>query len=590
MKRLVLITALFFVAALGLTNATGLETIMLNGSQFYHTWNEGSISNNSWINYSLSQYATTEGNYPEQAAWRLTQYQFEYGVAFLNENGTIDEQTRGLWPAFKTYGYSDNSTYWRTEANYSWGQRVLSMQDSQQANDDLINTTISFTGNINLQKDYWLAVKFYNYTLFNLVNYGNGTAMYSGNATGNWNATNWTGVTISNGSWGWQFMTDNETKNALVVQNNSIYLAWLVGKHLNGRKEISYQRIDVDVCTQSCGSGDGIILELNQLDGNAGGQCGYGLVNNSWSMRWTDTLGTCSLGQFCRLNLKATQPYGTKQTSTINYTDGQNNWIICNLQSEGLANGGCILEGYYKAKTNGVPTKSAWYYFNTTQISRYNMGLNIPAVTATLTQSDGTVPGSPTSGETPAGFDGSNATIELLINGVPVANNSINTVYTTNGSLTYANVTFQFNYNKSAGYPVGSLGEVNNSCLWLNRTTGRNCTDLPDNFGGTHSITYIDLNNTARYQVCTVVNNTNRATGTGQKGINQTCYNLAFTILPTPTPANQITSYTPAIDYGEEIEEEGTKPNYFMIGFVITCLIGFAWATLRPKSAPRYSP
>jgi hypothetical protein len=566
---------LITLITINLTCAISLETTTINGSIFYIAQNNGTISNASYINYTLGDYATTEGRNDMLAAQRLQYYQFFAGLARFNGNNLVLITDNGM-ARFNSYAFSDNQSYWRTEANRSFGTYSISVQDWQNESDDYITEDISFKGNLSLTFDIWMLRGITNITEFDSLSYSNGTNGFYRQLNGSLNYVNVTSFTVfrSSDGWGWTFQLNDQYENRLILVNKTIYFLSKLGKILTGTKTVSYKMIDVTACdTNICDILDTISIQIEQLDADAGGQCGYysGAVNNSWRVKWSDLLGTCSLSSAdCRIGISHRDYY--EKTSAYRMTNssrsistGGSSWFTCNLESEGLANGGCTV-GIMASLVK--PVKNTWYYFNSTSVGRYR-GLFSHAVRGqfyTLTQGLGKIAYGAEEYPTFADTVAPNVSFDTIIN------NTVNNFITTNGSLAWVNVTATFRCSDS--------GLCNNSMLYTNITGSLarvKINPLVNFWGGSDSYTMLNLSKGKMYRVCAIMNDTN-GNSNSTTGAPKMCWQFAVNIIPIPTPKPPVEQNIDVINASQR-----SSDFWWVVAILIAMFIYWWWDNHNTK-------
>lgn len=520
-KLLVVFGWLLFFAALP-HGQVSLETRNLNGSVYYVAHNGGRISNTSYANYTQGQFATTEGQGDAEALSRMSQYSFAYVLATLNSNQTINKLFETDWSAFVTGGVSDNSTYWKTWAGRQWNADKVNFTDEQQRDDDYILETLSFDGNENFPRDVYLAVRF-NSTYFDSVTWSNDSGISNClmNSTVPCIASNWTYLALSrqDNGWGWEFHNVSERGRLLVVYNNSAWVLWSIGRRVNGHVEVQYFKIDANPCQINCQPGDSATITYSDTGfGNV--QCGYGLNNATAELSWTDTSGTCGLA-FCAMGPMITNPYNRTAGAVISPSGEWNDspsantsWVTCVMDGPQASN--CTYSIHDIAAVD-LPTKNYLYDFYLTEVGRNNIALFSHTIKGCFFTDGGEFAQACIAATTPNVVPGSDSTAPNV--SINFMNASNNTIYSTNGSLRYANWTPVFGFSDT--------GLVNNSCFLFSNWSGAwTCKDEPDFWRGSNSSTVL-VNTSVWYRLMVRVNDT-------FKNSNLTIYTVAFNIIPAP--------------------------------------------------------
>ena len=149
----------FLLLLLPLNQALTFETKSINGSLWYAANNNGTISSYVWLNASSgnAQMATTQTNSSRELIAHSNWTTFHYGFARWNGAlGRFVGQGSDDLSEFTTYGFTDNATYWRTEANGTrdvGGRSLTSRLKHYQGNyDDFVNETweLSYSTNLTL--------------------------------------------------------------------------------------------------------------------------------------------------------------------------------------------------------------------------------------------------------------------------------------------------------------------------------------------------------------------------------------------------------------------------------------------------------
>jgi hypothetical protein len=184
------------------------------------------------------------------------------------------------------------------------------------------------------------------------------------------------------------------------------------------------------------------------------------------------------------------------------------------------------------------------------------------------------------------------SSITCTLNGQAITNNSQNTITTTNGSLTWANLTVNCTFGNPAT-PFGGIGLINNSYISLNRSgwgTGKNITDLVDEYYGKQGITYLTVNSTTAFSICAGFNGTARIASTGAdtnwSSTTPWCYIITnLNIVPVPTPGGTINPTIPAYyPMQQDEEDEATKTFPFIILIAIPALLVLLTANYQNNS------
>ncbi|MFH1106944.1 MAG: hypothetical protein V1787_03535 [Candidatus Micrarchaeota archaeon] len=527
-----------------------METSSYNGSVFYHAWNDGTISNQTWLNASSgnAQLATTEGQGIEEAVQRMGYYKFRYGLAVIN-GMNITSLTVDDFQGFNTYTFSDNASYWRMESNRSivlgGKTHTLRFKHSQQATDDLISLTIELntTGAYNAPQDVWLAVALANLTEFNLVDYvGTDGRVHSASPNDSLAIYNWTQVKVVRwpDGWGWRFDAILSQlplqEDALILESGVVWMAFKLGGTLSGGKQVNLQAIDETNCIISCQFGDSAAVNY----GIMGDTAGQDAENLSYSFNWTDLNDTCGLNSGCAIHCTANDPYaaiGAQKRITTIGTAGSPLWVTCDLSNTTNA----CTDGSPVGLKKTNPVKNTDYIYAVTEQGRYSktgffhtskcdfVGLGL--TTATSLQGADTI---------------SPSIKACYLVGAAFTNNTVVNLPTSNGSLAWANASFSCDFDDEAK-PYGGTGLVNVSGLKLNRTGFTwNITDLTDRPWGTQNITWWDFQLGGYYQACAAVNGTNRQASDG-RDTNWSepiiCYIFGVNIVPTgPVPSVNLSS------------------------------------------------
>lgn len=548
------IALLLFIAA---ANAVSLENVTINGSAYYWTYvNDSNGNPYVLINASSgnAQFSTVETDDITTALSRQNWLKYAFGFGRLAANNTVLGVLTPGMESFNTYAFND-SQGWRTESNKTLniGPNVaVTMRLKHERNDydKYVNLTVRYElGNrgYNHLSEIYFFIKIHNITAYNHSNiYRNGT-IYSRPLIGSYNFTNVSSFTLTGNSttpmWAYEFM--EEESNVVFIKDGSLWLGFPVGRQLPAYS--SFQRtlfaIDSNPCTITCDALDGVVLATDIID-DASEQVP---VNRTFRVRWSDLMGTCTYGGDCRFNLQTRAPYGTStQCYTVNRSTGGaagSNFVGCNIYdpSSYCSSGNARVD---------YPVKGTDYYINFTQRGRYSkltpqehivrafFGETGPSLGC---GSKDTGPGK----EIIAGFDSKPANITCTFNGVAIANNTLNSIYTTNTSLTNVNVTFNCTFGDPSNLFTGT-GLTNDSSLSLNRSgwgAGVNISNLVDEYYGRQGITYLDLNNSYAYRFCATINGTNYSITTGND-FNRTCYTITrFEILPYPLTAKPVDEF-----------------------------------------------
>lgn len=521
MRSILVFSAILII---GLTAASdiGIEIVSYNSSNYWHTWNNGKIENQSWFNYSTSQMAN--GDTITDALNRMQWLTMQYGVATFN-NGSPNWLATTDLNAFNVYSFSDNTSYWRLQANYSTNigrPASLNFIHQQHILDDYVNQTwrLNINGNLNLPNNAYLVEGIFNITFLDTVGVENETWATGRPLTQDAIYYNISSINIMNytASRGWQYLLPiGKYGNLVSVKNKTIYIALNLGKSISGTTEYSLEKIDAQ-CAFTCQSPDALIFNVESNTTNIPS------VPNYITVRYnvTDSLGLCSMNSQCFWT-EWSSDYYNKSLSRVGFQrtnnskdDGGANWLGCNPQN--LT--GCTWEdsdGFFFVQETAL--------FKQDQITANRINGNYTAIVfwsqRMQWKHNGVLKGNIVINVN----DSTNPKLECSF-----TNNTILKIPNTNGSNSWANYTPTCN-------AIGG-GLVNNTGYWLNTSGVWSSYDLIDNITGDLNNT-MEVENNTYYQYCLYVNQTNYKTSSGYaRGTNNTCWLFGINILPAIVPLN----------------------------------------------------
>ena len=574
----------FLLLLLPLNQALTFETKSINGSLWYAANNNGTISSYVWLNASSgnAQMATTQTNSSRELIAHSNWTTFHYGFARWNGAlGRFVGQGSDDLSEFTTYGFTDNATYWRTEANGTrnvGGRSLTSSLKHYQGNyDDFVNETweLSYSTNLTLGFDLWYFQAMKNISFLDTASYGNETYFTGHPLNETQYFDNFTYLTVINFTTaeGWQYsMPVTDYGNKLAIYNGSVYIGINVGRKVGALRTWSLQKIDATPCSSTCGFGDSVNVDINQTDSNSCGQVGYQLCNNSFEASWQDYASSCTLKGQCKLRLLRNIPSAIGSTFvTINGTRGTppgSAWATCNVESQDIpsSRGGCTLSSATPAlaevpdstNVNARPLKGLSYPFNITQVGIYNiLGFNALVKACLQTWGGGTYNVCSVAVD-PAGTD----TVIPNVTLPGIINNSMNTFYSTNGSLDWVNVTLNWGCYDD--------GLCNNSVLYTNTSgalTKVAQPDLIDFWNATTAYTF-NYSKNKMYRVCAIMNDTNKNSNS-TSGNPKVCYQFAVNIIPVPKP----TANNPFSFIIIQNEEDENKPKLLYYAALVAIAI-----------------
>lgn len=541
----------------------GLETVSQNGSTYFKAWNQGTIEPVTWLNASTGNAQVANGDTFNEAEQRFKWVLFTYGLVRLNGNN-LTAVTDSNLRHFNTYGYSDNSTYWRTEANRSFTlggkETVLRLKHSQQLADDYVNYVFeaNTTGTYTSLFDIWLAVGL---TRINIntdddvdhlayVFRNNSNALY----TMDLNASE--PVILSNVSFlkvedfdsakAWDFVLPPDGENAVAVvpiagkQNADVYVLFKIGRTLSGGFTREWQAIDAG-CNVGCSYGTSLVIEFDWAKAYQPRNSSAAVpINFTASARVTASgPGSCSYGNGCTLSFQFLNPTKTDEVGDCIYLDqvtdvqgGTGNWTSCADPSWGSNNCTQVTGG---RKTPNVvnPTIHYWYDWKGVQQATYADTLSC-GFTQSLQAKFGPTPGYIYAYDEANGTDWTAPYVSIE----NVLNNTVVNVTSTNGSLEYANFTALLGFNDT-GFVKGSQKGV-----WWNASGSLVLTVLPSGQDNFTNLTNhrVEVRNGSYYTMCVGANSTSSYSGARYdnwttNGIPNVCYVFGVNIVPSgPVP------------------------------------------------------
>lgn len=566
----------------GSVASISLENVTINGSAYYWAYvNDSNGNPYVLINASSgnAQWSTSETDNITDALSRQLWLKYSLGFGRLATNNTIlGVLTLGM-DSFNTYGFND-SNGWRTESNKSTtfaGGRsvVMRLKHERKDYDPLVNLTVRYElGGLSYISlvDIWFFLKIQNITHFDKLNIYQGSKIYDVSIFGSKNFTNVSRVILHGNQSppSWDYLFEDSENNAVFVKDGGVWLGYNLGRTLPASSSFqrSWKSIDA-ICSITCEDDVVIVTTTDTLDA---GQIINTANNHTIGVKWSDLSGTCYYsGTNCALNIGIRDPYKAATTCEI-VTNSISNWISCTMTNP---NHHCELSygTYYASISN--PVKNIQYYLNFTNNGRYSsMSNDSHKMVGTLGNfqivTNVCGPSQANSFEV-VGTDTSNGTISCTFNGVPIANNSVNSIFTTNGSLAYVNLTVNCTFNDPARPYTSWTGMYNNSFISLNQSgweAGLNITAqsaADDNYFGKQGITYLTVNNSYAYKICAGFNQTNLAgSGVGQVGSNWTrnwCYIVTrFEIVPYPVTEASFLKY---FQFLSEDEDDGWSLDWY---------------------------
>jgi hypothetical protein len=563
----------------GIASAVSLETVSINGSNYY--WAGVNDSNgNPWVLINASsgnsQFSTTETENITDALARQDWLHYDVLFGGLSIGNSVTSLTTATISSFNTYSYTDNATYWRTEANTSTtlpgrSRLNLRLQHSRGEGDHYVNITMRYEmtdTSFTSLSDVYFFLKISNITRFDTVNiaYNLGGGNYSARnypINGSYNFTGASAVILfgNQSPPSWEYRFDSE-KNVVVVKNGTIWLGYNLGKTVAGALSttsgFSFQRsffaIDLDPCVISCDP-DTVVTVQHSITNNTNSQVA---VNKTARARWNDLStedGVCIISK-CMIGVFAYDLYGTTTTKyriANNASGGPKAssyngamWLTCDSSTtSGACNASNKAELDVLTASKANPVKNTYYSFGLTEKGRYNYTTSLPfdphhsiacLVPIGLNDADSSTDKC-SAGDIYTGSDAIAPTVSCTLNGAAIANNSVNTITTTD---LIVNCTFD-----GGSTQYGGTGLVNVSKISLNISSwggAENVSNLIDDYSGTQGISYPVTTNTA-YLLCAGVNGTARSSGTGAD-TNWTTQCYVLTSINLVTAAPQFTSFS----------------------------------------------
>ncbi len=506
----------------------GINIETHNASTYLKTWNQGRIEPNTWLNASAGTAQMANGETFTDAEQRFKWLKFDYGVSTISGTN-VAFQTPSSFDFFNVYAFSDNATYWRTEANKTHALQnrnvTLSLEHRQALRDDYVTQDwrLQSSSAFNSPTDLWLAIRLKDIDLeldndTDLLNYEyQNDSLYSRllNDGTAFAAENVTMVSIGDqqSSRGWRFIWNLDElpyASKLVYQpdanasNGILYIAFKLGKTFSSA-DVRLQQIDAS-CQIACGQGDSASVNNFTVLNATSAQVGKDKLNFTVSSSWNDVYGTCVLvGNGCYLGVEVKNAYGSRAFTLVDNYATEGNYVNCptNLASN------CTSHDYYSDATVFNPAKNTKYYWNLEQTARYNY-VGTPIF---LHSVRGSLTGIVTS-------------TAKTLSGTDTTTPSITCSNPANGSVLAPNPVAECQMNDSGG------GFVNVSMWWDNVTGSMTIYDETDNYTGLfqHELTGLSL---GRHQICYGVNDTqgnaNWTIGYGN------CYEYFISSLPNVT-------------------------------------------------------
>lgn len=242
----------------------------INGIDYYHTWNNGTIEPHSWLTNDTSQ---VSNGVPFDAS-RFNWVYFTYNIARLN-NLTLTKVTTDDLNTFNKYAYTDSATYWRTEVNktYSFGSRdiAISFKHSQGEYDDYINYEIAANASriINFGQPTYLALGLTNININN-DNDQDTLVWFNDSSSGYINLTDEENYIIDNitalkiedypDNKAWDF-TALEQPNKLLINGKNAYILYPIGESFIGGLQKTWIGIDAS-CSLTCAPGCSLLHDF----------------------------------------------------------------------------------------------------------------------------------------------------------------------------------------------------------------------------------------------------------------------------------------------------------------------------------------
>ena len=567
-----------------LATAVSLETVSINGSSYY--WAGVNDSNgNPWVLINASsgdaQWSTAETENITDAISRLYWLRYSIGFGRVAANNTILGVLIPGMDSFNTYGFN-SSTEWHMEANKTatlgGGQPVtMRLKHSRNDGDEFVNLTVRYemgSAGYTTLTDIYFFLKISNITHFDKLNVWQNDTMRDVSIFSSRNFTNVSKLTLHGNQSppSWTYLFDDSERNIVFVKDGSVWLGYPIGRSLPAYSSFqrSWNSIDA-VCASVCTDPEDFLMMFRSFP-----EDDYTAATNiTVGAKWSDALGSCTISS-CNLAIGVNkfQPITTAcfTANTDTGTPRGSNWFVCTWNNCSEASGSMFKDN---------PTKNVWYYWLGTLMGEFtNSTSKLQHKIATYLTTPGLNQCSQTSSSTSMSItQGTTPPVRLActLNGQDIINNSANTIYATNGSTTWANLTVNCTFGNSST-PYGSTGLVNTSYISFNRSgwgTGINQTALLVDYWGKQGITYLQINSTSALKICTGMNRTAINTSTGE-GTNWTGYCYLITklnIIPIPNPPGVKPSIIAQPFWrGQEIDDDELLAIRYDIGYAILIL------------------
>lgn len=566
--------------------AIGIETIDYDNASYYWVNGTGTIGPHILINATSgdAQIATCPTYNFASCYARMGMKTDTLGFYRWNAGlGRFVGQGSNDLSELSTYAFTDNATYWRTEANgtRNVGGRNLgiTLNHRQDGQEEYYNETFSvkFPTPLNITFDLWVAKGLTDFHRLDTISWAN-NSYSSGMAINDSytrfeymdNVSSITVVDMDSGVGWYYIIPQTQYGSRLAIYNGSAYIGFNLGRSLSNSIGYTLFAIDANPCVSTCGAGDGVVIDFTGAVPDPGGNVP---INATYGTRWHDSLGTCTIA-FCSIMLRTTTFYNQTKgaTQTINGSrtiPPGSNWYTCNMEDS--ANN-CIGSSPYFAYYNN-PTKNTWYYWNATMVGRY-FGLSFTHIVYSgLGGSNG---GDLVAGQfltdNPAGIDTikPNFTIENIIN------NTANCFPAYNS--THVNVTLQIRC-KDNGLCNASTIAINVTGSLVNQTP----LDLIDYWNVTGAYSYLVPTGSAQL-VAVGGNDTNRNVGYQNRTIFFACELISSTSNPTPIPRKPFW-YREEMVYGVD-QANWTSYDYGALGLFLLGVALLATFALKNRKQP----